>query len=188
MPRCLNRLIDPGFPIPWRQPSTCATRISLPTSLNYSCHSRRNLLSVSPSRRSKHFSPSLQPQPVPGHPLQARAALEWTFVSSSRGTCNSLWENLYLPALRPPHFPSTLIPWVIPSVLMPLSNCLSQICISGPHFLSARLHSQPQSPLGSRIDTSNLTYPNPEFLMFCAFLLTQPSSSQLMEPNTWSHS
>lgn len=140
MPRCLNRLIDPGFLIPWRQPSTCATRISLPTSLNYFCHSRRNPLSASPSRSSKHFSLSLQPQPVPGHPLQARAALEWTFVSPSWGTCNSLWEHLYLPTLRPPNLPPTLIPRVIPSVRMPLSNCLYQMCISGPDFLSARLH------------------------------------------------
>lgn len=77
VPRCLNRLIDPGFLIPWRQSSTCS-HVSLPTS-NYSCHSVRNLWSTSPSRRSKHFSPSLMAASSRAPPSRA-GSTRWGLV------------------------------------------------------------------------------------------------------------
>ena len=71
VPRCLNRLMDPGFLIPWRQRSTWSIRVSLSTSLNYFCHSGRSLLNpLLPEKVNISFHLSLQPQQVHGTPCR----------------------------------------------------------------------------------------------------------------------
>lgn len=109
----------------------------------------------------RHSAATASSRAPPAGPGCSRMGLP----SPSRGpTVPSGKTFTSLPSDRlPPSHTHSLGPHAFKQLPIPNSYRLHR-----PPFPSAKPHSQTQSPPGSLMDSSNLTYPSTEFLLFCA--------------------